>query len=205
MIQLSSISRLLIEQQFAALGIETTNARLHISTPRPTFQIENIRPEMTIDREGPSFELDWQTVRNESGLRSPNNLSRTLRDKAYGQTMQYVAQAVQDGNQLGDVEHPGNRVAQIAKQSTRRRTQTEINIGLMPKHSPKVKWNPGHVNVNWSRHQLIVEWDTEFMPEFVVDPPYSVEIFLRDRPYIKISIAEGEAPYDPGRVVDTSL
>ena len=203
---MSNISRLIIEQQVARIGIETTNAQLSIHTPRPQMAIESVPAQMSIDRENPSFEVDWEAVRAESGLRSPVNLSKYVRDTSRNKAMQSIGQSARDGDFLGDVTQPGNRVAQLAKSKTKNRTQTEINLGLMPKHRPNIQWNPGHVNVSWSRHRLIVEWDTEFMPVFVVDPPYSVEIFLTQQPYIRVSIAEGEAsPYEPGKAVDIAL
>lgn len=202
---MSAISRLMIEQQFAAIGIKTTNAQLHISTPRPQMQIETVASEMTIDRKNPSFEVDWEQVRAESGLVQPVRLARQLGSKAYAKGMESIAKSSRDGDHLGSVERGGDRVVDLARQQVMDNPQTDINVGLMPKSSPNVTWDPGYVNISWSRHKLIVEWDTEFMPEFVVDPPYSIEIFLRQQPSIKISLAEGDAPYDPGKVVDISL
>lgn len=202
---MSGITKLMIEQQFAQVGIRTTNAQLHISTPRPQMTIENVAPEMNVDRKAPTFEVDWDAVYNESGLRRPGNFAKHVTAKAAKTGMESIGEAVREGDLLGDVARGGDRVVEIAKNQTRKATQTEINLGLMPHNRPSVQWDPGYVNVSWSRHQLIVEWDTEFMPEFKVDPPYSVEIFLRNRPYIKITVAEGEDPYQPGKVVDESL
>ncbi len=202
---MSAISRILIEQQFASIGISTVHSQLHITTPHPQMTIQNVAPEMTVESVGPSFEIDWQEVYGESGLKRPAPLAKSIRDSAYADTMRSVSTISRDGEFLGDVTKPGNRVAQLSKQKNHA-TQTEINLSLMPRRKPQVKWDTGHVNISWSRHQLIVEWDTEFMPEFSVEPPYSVEIFLRNKPHITISIAEDEEPlYGPGQAVDINM
>ena len=195
-----------IEQQFASIGVETTRAQMHISMPSPLqMKIAQEPAQMTIERENPEFKVNWRKVQAETGRRAPVEMSRHVRDKARAQAMNSIGTTVQDGNFLGKVENPGNRVAQLQKRKALETGAKEVNIQNMPKSIPEVEWKRGSININWSRHQLNVEWDGEYMPEIGVNPPYSVEIFLRNKPYVKITVEEMADPQQAGQHVDKKL
>lgn len=202
---MSTISRISIEQQLAAIGIKTVNAQLHIATPRPMMTIENQAPEMTVESKKPGFKVNWKKVRAESGLKSPELLSKYMRNNAKQVVYEAISTKVDEGDFFGKLEQPGNRVAQFERRRSLVTSVPELNIGLMPESTPEIEWDKGYLNVSWSRHRLVVEWDSEYMPEFSIDPPHSVEVFLRAKPYCKVSVIEEEIPYNPnypGEVLD---
>lgn len=184
------IPRISIEQQMAAIGVNTTPAQLSITSPRPQMKVNNTPPEMDFTQETPEFTVNWKQVRNESGLKNPNALTLSLRDSAKIQVTEYISGQVASGDYLGRVETPGNRVANEARGKNMETAQKDINLGTMPQSLPQVSWDPGEIDINWTNHQFKIQWEGEYMPEVKLEPPYSVEIFLRDKPYIRISVEE---------------
>lgn len=183
-----TMPRIHIEKQNAQIGIKTTNAQMQITSNRPKMKLKAPVPQMRADAKQPAFKVDWQRVRSESGLAGPITKSKQLASEGAQQALQYTGEAVNDGNFLARTELGGNRVAALeANRSIA--DMPEVNLGSMPQSLPNVQWEPGYIHITWSNTQMQVEWDNEFMPTFSVEP-HSVEIYLRNRPYIKITVTE---------------
>ena len=202
---MAGMPSIIINQQFASLGIEITQAQMKITTPRPQMQVVSEPPEMTIETRAPKFKLNWKKVRSESGMKAPTELAQSI-----GQTGIHIAgdgtkQTVKDGDYLKKVELGGNRIAQLSRQKTIKTAQAEINLSTMPQSLPEVEWEPGFIDIVWSRGNFKIDWIGEYMPEVVIDPMFSIEIFLREKPYIKVTVEDGTGPYDPGGIVDRRL
>jgi len=181
--------RIDIEKQPAQIGVRTTHAKLKVDTQRPPqMKVSADMPEMKQERKQPAFSVDWQRVRAESGLAGPGVLSRQSAVEAQQQVLDFTGQSAQDGNYVSRADIGGNRVAELEKQRNFE-PMKEVNLGSIPKNLPDVTWEPGFININWSNTQMRVEWDSEYMPTFSVEP-YTVEIFLREKPYIKITVVE---------------
>ena len=179
---------------------------MRITSQRPQMSIHHQPAEVTVESEMPSFSLDWKRVWAESGLMRPADLSIDNRDSAHQKTMDAIGKDVQEGNYLADVTRKGIRVADLARQDSLKPSETTINVTSMPKTMPNVTWDRGYVNISWSRYNLTIEWDSmDYLPEIVVDPPYSIEVFLRNQPSIRISVEEGSVPYQAGAVVDSLI
>ena len=197
------IPQIQIEQQYAAIGIRTTRSQMKISTPKPKMHVSQQRPQMQVERQSPQFRVNWKKVYADMGRLPAASHALEVRD--YGRSVAHsaISEIAEDGSYLGNVVQRGNRVAELARQKSLRTSQVELNIGSVPSTSPEMEWDPGYLKVNWSNHELNIEWDRDFMPNIVIDPPYSVEIFLRNKPYIKISVVEDELPADVGKHVDS--
>ena len=197
---------IVIDQSYGSMGIEITNAQMKITTPRPEMEVTWEPPEMSMDSQRPAFKLNWKKVRSESGLKPPMEFTNATSGNGIHIAGLGTAQAVRDGDYIGKVEEPGNRIAQLARRKTIKTAQAEINLSSMPKSLPEVEWSPGFVNISWSRGSLSVDWVGEYMPEVIIDPPFSIDIYLREKPYIKIMVEDGEVPmYGPGVLVDEQL
>lgn len=202
---MAGISSIIIDQQFAALGIEVTPAQMKITTQRQQMEISRERPEMSLEYRLPEFKLNWGKVRAESGLKPPSDMARTIADKGSAGARSGTSEAANDGDYLGNVKAGGNRVAQLSRHKTIKTAQAEINLSSMPQSLPEVEWSAGVVNINWTKGALNVDWTGDYMPEIVIDPPFSIEIFLREKPYIKIMVEDGAAPAGPGSIIDARL
>jgi hypothetical protein len=79
----------------------------------------------------------------------------------------------------------------------------ETNIGLMPASPPEVTWDKGYMRINWSKHNIIIDYSGEYMPDMTVDPKYSIEVFLRTQPYFRVMVEE--VLPNAGRYVDRAI
>ena len=203
---MASIHKISIDQQIAEIGVKSTPARLNISMPRMQMRITTEAPKMEIESQAPSFRINRKKINSESGLKGAVELSRDYRDQGRAGAMRGTRQAVSDGNFLGELRRPGDRVGQLARSKTMNRIlkNKEINIGLMPRSRPEVVWEKGQMSINWSKHSILIDWDGEYMPQLTIDPKYSVEVFMRTEPYFRVTVEE-MAPSTIGRYVDQAI
>ena len=200
-----SLQRLVIDQQYASIGIKVTPAQLQIMTPRPSFELHQEMPELSIESQSASFSVNWRQVHSEMGLKPPLELAAQIRAKGIEGAADGTIEAVQDGNYLQKNELRSNRVAQLARQKSLEQANVEVNIKSIPEQSPQVEWNPGKLQITWESKQFNVEWDGNYLPEVSLESPYSVEIFLRDRPSIRISVEDVLMPSEAGQHVDKRM
>jgi len=204
---MASIHRIKIDQQMAQLGIRNTPAKLNISQPRMRMRITSKTPEMQIERQTPTFKVNRRKINTESGLKPPMEFTKEYRDKGKQGFFRGTRTAVDDGNFLGETRRKGDRVGQLARKKTMSAIlrKQQLNIGLMPKSRPEVVWDKGSMSINWSKHSILIDWDGEYMPQLSVDPKHSVEVFLRNEPYIRVTVEEMVDPNMPGRYVDRAI
>jgi hypothetical protein len=197
------ISRVVIDQEFASVGIKITPAQMQITTPRPHMKIDQEMPRMEIQSEKPTFDVDMSRVHAETGLKNPRDLLNDMRGKANTVTMDYIGEKVAEGDYAASIEQPGNRIAQFAK--SKAMEASNISLNAAPRSLPEVSWNKGSIDITWSNHKFNIEWDGEYTPEVVIDPRYSVEVFLRNRPSITITVEEWDTADSAGRLIDARL
>ena len=198
------IRRVVIDQQLAELGVKATPGQLHISTPQPRMKITSESPQMEIDRQAPTFRVNRKKINSESGLKPADEYTKSVRDAGRQAALKGTRTAVEDGNFLGDHKNKGDRVPKLAKAKamTAAMKRKQSNVALMPKEKAEIEWDRGYMRINWSKHSIAIDWEGEYMPQMKVDPPYSIEVFLRTKPYFRIVVEEGDNPLYPGRHVD---
>ena len=204
---MAAISQITIIQQLAEIGVRITPGQMHIQRQQMKMNIESEMPEMEIEHKNPSFKVNRKKINSESGLKPPDVLSKEFRDKGKDDALTGIKTAVEDGNFLGDVTMPGDRVGKLAHKKTLSSLlkKKETNIGLMPKSSPEIVWERGYIRINWSKHSILIDWDGDYMPKVTIDPKYSIEVYLRKEPYFKIIVNAPEDPGRPGRFVDKAI
>ena len=200
------IHHITIEQQLAEIGVNRTPAQMHIERSQMEMSIKTEQPQMEIDRKNPSFRVNRKKINSESGLKPAPELTKAFRDKGRSGALRGAKAAVNDGNFLGDLKRPGDRVAKLARSKTMASLmkKKDMNIGLMPKSQPEVEWDKGYMRINWSKHSIVIDWDGEYMPKVTINPKHSIEIYLRTEPYFRIVVNE-EDPNVPGRLVDKAI
>ena len=196
-----------IDQQLAEIGVRRTPAQMHIEQQQMEMRIRTEQSKMDIDWKGPSFKINRKKINSESGLKSTWELSKDYRDKGRVGALRGSKTAVNDGNFLGNVKSPGDRVAKLAHNKTMAAAlkKKDLNIGLMPKSMPEVEWDRGSLTINWSKHSIVIDWDGEYMPKVTIDPKYSIEVYLRTEPYFRITVDEGNDPSTPGSLINKAI
>ena len=204
---MARIARIAIEQQHAEIGVKSNPAQMRINKPRMQMRISNEAPKMEFENNAPTFRVNRRKINIESGLKPNDELSKDYRDEGKRGALKGARTAKDDGNFLGEVRNPGDRVAKLARSKTMNAIlqKKQINIGLMPQSPAEITWDKGQTRVSWSGHSLTIDWDGEFMPQVTLDPPHSVEVYLRTKPYFRIRVEEGTAPAVSGGNVDQAI
>ena len=202
-----SIQHIIIDQQMAEIGVRVTPGQMKIERGRLQMKITTEAPQMEIDRQDPSFRINRKKINSESGLKSPDLVTLDYRDAGRAGALRGAKTAKEDGNFLGELRIPGDRVAKLAhkKSMAAMMKRKQANLGLMPKSIPEVEWDKGHISINWSKHSIVIDWDGEYMPQVTIDPKYSIEIFLRTEPYFRVKVEALNDMTMPGRLVDRAI
>ena len=200
---MATIPSIIIDQSFGSLGIELTPAQMRITTPRPEMQITNEPAEITIEQQSPEFKVNWKREATAPVVKPPRPPARNVAADILPQVG--PKNPVGDNDELGIARARGIRNSQRARQKSIKMEHVQINLNSVPKSTPEVEWTPGVINVNWTRGSLNVDWIGEYMPQVVIDPPFSIDVFLREKPYIKIMVEDGTVPGAAGSYIDMSL
>ncbi len=179
------MNSLSIHTERAMIEITSRPAKLYIQHPKPTFKIKRDLPQMKIERKLPSFDINWEDVRASSGTASPFQLGKIFAQKGKQKGMEAIADIVQRGDTLKNVNDP-QAFEKIAV-SVSVKDMPELNIGLMPKEKARIEWDPGYCTIEWTDPVLQIEWDKDFRPTIEWEP-YAVEVRLRNRPLVQIRV-----------------
>ena len=200
---MAAIPNIVIDQGFGSLGIEMTPAQMKITTPRPEMQITNEPAEISIEQQLPELKVNWTKDRSLPVVKPSSLSARHVASQSHVKID--MNEPVGDSDQLGVARARGTRNAMRSRQKSIRMEQVEINLNSVQKHSPEVEWTPGVININWTRGSLCVDWVGEYMPQVVIDPPFSIDVYLQEKPYIKIIVEDGTAPGVAGSYIDMRL
>ena len=205
--KMSLLMRVKIDQQRAEIGINSSLGNMRIRKPQGQMSIRNQPTQLQIDKQAPTFRVNQQKIRNESGLKAPLELAKDFRNAGRQGALRGARQNANDGDFIANPNIPGDKsIPLLAKNKAMAEFRNrEINIGLMPASPAEIDWTPGQINMNWSKHSLIVDYNSEFMPEVTLDPMYSVEVFLRTQPYIRVSVEPIITSGSPGRYIDQTI
>ena len=189
-----------IEQEHAQIGIINHRAKLVIESNRPMMKVVRRPAKMNITRQRPSFQVDWAEVRNRIfAHKQGSSFVIDLGHEASARGRRATEEIVQDGNRMGAIHLQGDPVADIARRKMVS-DQPELNVNPVPQPLPEITWNPGSMTIDWEVHQLEIEWEGLGKPNIQVEP-HSVEIFLRNRPSIKIFFI----PDEPAAGLDAQI
>lgn len=192
----------------ATIDIHTTRAQLKIeNTVRRHFTSKRTPPQMTVTNTRPQMRVNWKQVWSNRGMRSPDNLRRHLVQQGYQDVQGYIQKTMQDGDFMGAIdEYNGqgvNRIGQWAYQEYVSADIPEINVAP-PNPMPEVEWERGSTRVDWIPGDLEIVWDEMFRPQLTVTP-HSVEIRLKGRNEVRISVNEEQVSSGSGKKVDRQV
>jgi hypothetical protein len=198
------VMRINIEQQRAQIDIDIQNARLQLKMPDRRMEIRHIQPEMAVASEAPEVRLDMDELKANTGLKNNDQLLAEAVQKAKAEARQGVRDIVNLSDFLGDVTVQGNKVAMAAKDQMLAYQNPDMGRSPVP---PGVEMDgkPGKLEIEWTDHDLSIDWTGDYMPEFYVEPPCSVNVEISRPPSVKISVEEVYIPASSGRNVNTEV
>jgi len=187
-----SIQRINIDQQFAQIGVRSSQARMQISTPKGQMRIQEETPQMQIETQMPRFKAPRQQINNESGLAGPLSFAKQFRDKGRREAYRATANYAADGDFITNPHIPGDQsIPRMMGNRMRRFFQKpDTNIGLIPSSPPSLDWEKGYIRINWSRHSFKVDWNGKNTADITVNSDYPVEVSISRQPSFRISSVE---------------
>lgn len=176
------------------LEITTERAQIEIITHRPTVEIVRRKPQlrvtrspaqMHIEKKAPVMKLDrtaqWQALHIGPVMQQAQAMYR----QALSDGLDAVGSIAGEGTALMDIQNSGNTIAQLAQQRLDSNDGGDLNTSMLP--PPEVQWDPGYFNVNWTAHQLQLDWDVSTWADIRVEPGY-VEIRMAKYPSLVIKV-----------------
>lgn len=190
------------------LDITSTRAIMEIkNTVRRHFTSKRTPPQMQVNRTSPRMRVNWTDVWAKRGMRKPRQQSQHLNQQSYQKVHQSIQKAVQDGNFMGALEQyydsDTNRVGQLQLQEVIQGDIPDLNVAP-PNPLPEVEWEKGSLTIEWTPGDLELVWEEDFRPQVTVTP-HSVEIRLRGRNEVKITVNEDNVSGRSGKKVDRNI
>lgn len=187
------IQRIKIDQQFAQIGMRSASApaKLNINIPRGQLTIKNVRSQLNVDTQMPRFKVNSTKINSEMGLKPPLELTKGFRDKGRQTALQAAGTAKNDGNFLANHKVQGDKIPQLARnKSMSRLGPKQYNVGLMPKSPAELQWEKGYVRMDWTKHNVIIDYNGQNTAEVSAETNYPVEVFLQRQPYFRVTVEE---------------
>jgi len=203
-----SIQRINIDQQFAQIGIRSSNARMQISTPGGQMRIQKQDAQLSVDTQMPTFRAPRQRINNESGLAGPLSFAKQFRDKGNRNAAAATRNYARDGDFIANHRIPGDKSIPMLSANKMKRffQSTDYNIGLMPSSPPSLDWTKGHIDVNFTKHNIAVDWSGSNTANITAESDYPVEVSLSRQPHFRISSVEPAVTNRTmGRYIDRSV
>ena len=190
-----NIPRIQIEQQNARIGIISTPARVEvIDRPRPKMHIISERPRMEIEHKAPAFTV--QAQRKPAERPALSRYRRYLASLPQAPQRHNASRTAADTAAPATAEQPpesgGPSVSPRSLELTKALNDyaAALHTENLTQYMPDIEWDAGYINITWSSAQMHIEWEQEdHLPRFAVEP-HSVEIYLREKPYIKITVSD---------------
>ncbi|MGE4354054.1 MAG: DUF6470 family protein [Oscillospiraceae bacterium] len=196
------IQRLQIEQQFIQIGVDSQFAALSISIPTRRMKISRQDAEMDINRQSPDISLDMQDFRNNNGIKDIEAFSEEYTTKAFEHVSRSIRRLASDGDFMGALPSKGNKIAELAKNRMLESHAPQMNSGDVPYGAIKMKGDPGSFNIDWTSHDVKIQWDDYQTPKIIVEPKASVDVYVAREPLIEYTVIEQTIPAESGREID---
>ncbi|MFZ5753278.1 MAG: DUF6470 family protein [Bacillota bacterium] len=183
--------RLQIHTTWAKIGINNIKPVQSIRRPRGEQSIQQIKAEMIIDQELPKVLIDQRQCFSEAGLKSPQELSDEYAQLGRKLVLEGTARRAEEGDRLGRIEDPipfRTLIADMAEENAW--PVIDFNIDFIPKSRPKIEVT-GYLKIDWRLGGAV----TEYKPRKAITQyqPGKVEIYLRQRGQIQISVIDEKA------------
>lgn len=204
------IARLNIEQQYARISVDMQPAKISVEMPEGHLQVSQQSPQMTVEWENSNFSVDFERARaaianNRANLATSNSMTIVPQKAISNIEYSHAHANMQTGpdSDVGKYKSP-----EIKLEESVRNIQKKANATMrVPRYmdvSPDIKYNRGDFNISWSDYEFSVEWIGDTLPQITVEP-YSIDIIIDQKPYIKIYLVEEALPKATGRNLDTHI
>jgi hypothetical protein len=127
-----------------------------------------------------------------------DELSRDASAQAHADALEAIRDSVNVSNYMGDPAIQGvNKVGSLIKEDMLEPEDPAPDVSPVPARID-MDGEPGTMEIEWSDRELSIEWEGGGMPQVYVDPPYSVDGYMKEKPYVRISVSEESIPGPSG-------
>ncbi len=180
--------RLEITTQRAQIEITTHRGSVEITQRKPQFRMRRVPAQMRIEKRAPVMHLDrtaqWKTLHIGGVLQT----AQAYYQQSLSVGLEAIADIAGEGDELMRIENTGNSLADLASRRNED-IQGDLTMSMLP--LPQVQWDPGYFNIQWSQHQLELEWDVSTRADIRIEPGY-VEIRMVKHPEVVIRVKYDE-------------
>ncbi len=143
---------------------------------------------MQIDTQISRVKIDQTQCFAESGLRTSLEIARVFYQNSVRMGIEAISTIVAEGRQMLDARR-GSTAIQNISFARSASPQKQLVTTSMPQSRPKIDWDPGYVNINWEMGGVDIRWNVGRMEAEY--EPASMNIFLRQKPSIEITVEDG--------------
>lgn len=196
------VRRVQIEQEMARIRVESQMASLSIETSKRGMTVENTPARMSAERRDGTVEIDMADFRDNIGLKSIQTLAAENAARAQAQVEQSIRRLAGEADYIGTLPHAGNPIAEVARNKMLESKVPDMNSGEVPDGAIGMRGEPGSVAIDWSRHDLKINWDEFQSPVITVEPKASVDVQVVRKPTVEYTVVELTIPPETGRTID---
>lgn len=196
------VRRIQIEQVPAQIRVESQRAALSIETQRRGMTVEKRPAQMSVERRDGTVEVDMEGLYDNIGLKSIRTLTAENAMRAQAQVEQSIRESADEADYVAALPHAGNAIAEVARSRMLGRREPAMNSGGAPPGALGMRGVPGGVSIDWSRHELKINWDDFQSPVITVEPKASVDVQVVQKPAVTCTVVELTIPPETGGTID---
>lgn len=197
------VRRIEIEQQMAQIQVDAQRASLSVEMRRRGMSVEQDSPRMQVSRSAPDIALDLERFHDNIGLKSIFTLTRETAARAQAQVSQSIKRFASDADFIGTLPQTGNPIAQVARQHMLESAVFDSGRSVVPEGAIKMEGKTGELKIDWSKNDLVINWNQFQTPIITVEPKASVEVQLAREPVLEFTVVEEYIPPETGQTLDT--
>lgn len=168
--------------------MKITNATVDIEQPKAVQDIEQPKGTLEIHTTRGHVEVDSSQAWEDLGIYSAPRAIKIKAEQALQDVKEGMSRTVQEGNQMMDLRHKGNAIAQITKQRFGPKP-VESAIKFIPSvGSVKIENIPGTLAIDYTPSKVQINVQTN-KPR-VTYTPWDVETYLVQKPSITIDVVK---------------
>ena len=195
--------KLQIEQKFARISIENQMARLEIRTPMRRIRSINVkRPQMLVSRRWPSLQINSDVLKKNTARGSIQELLNLKAQEAKESLHKVVQNLNQKAKEMLETADRAGLIAQQAMDTllSVRELKPKAELGENP---VSFYIDPGELHIDWTEHEISIQWDEYQSPIIVLEPKPQVRVKLEQRQAIVIKVVEYVYTPEQGMTINT--
>ncbi|MCM3288570.1 DUF6470 family protein [Paenibacillus sp. MER 180] len=179
------IPRIRIEQQFAQIGLNTTQGRLEVQSPKGELEIQRAQTQMTNNVEPGSLNIDSSDAWMALGKGKHLNWLKLVYSQMDQQYLNNLGSIVEEGNRLAKFSDGSNAIAEIASQRFQETSLVQYT-GEASYNNVKLEYKPSRNDMSWTSGNTDIQYKS-YKPE-VSYSMGEVKTYMRQQNWIKFDV-----------------